>query len=558
MKRTLHLTVMMLLAIIASVNRAYGQEEERVVLYESNFEEDKDGWNSINWGTDWNYDAESKTIKGSRSGSGSWSSTLSKTVSGNIIYKDIQIYIDYSSSNTTFSCKFDNYNGNSVELRKGMNEIPGTARRIYIMATMRNTLSFTSGSARCELKSVKVTGIPIVDLDSPDYTITEFSEIKNLPVDCAVEINFKDATVLNRYGIYILQDAHGGVVINDSTVVGSIPNDETGMGMPVVVSGSIKGIHTKRNGASEIIYAYLYNMILEEDKEPDDKPRVVLDDYRNHVGEFVAIPSVSEVFYWDRTNNMGGDRTEQKTNSINYLVTGVPFPDRDSEQIRLIPINLYYDFWMVFEDQENDYDLIGTKYVEIRRDLKKDQWYSLCLPFDYTDYYHGTIATFDGSEDGVLTFKTETSNKITAGTPVLFKPAKDIVSMGALVKVGDDTPCYVTKGDYSFVGMLNPGEAESGSYYLTAGNTIKKFIPGSTMKALHAYFVPNKPSAAFARAISIDGMTTAINDVEWGDGNPFIAPMDNRIYNLKGQMVGNDLEQLPKGIYIVNGKKVLK
>lgn len=117
---------------------------------------------------------------------------------------------------------------------------------------------------------------------------------------------------------------------------------------------------------------------------------------------------------------------------------------------------------------------------------------------------------------------------------------------------------YDSKGEYSFVGFLNPGEAESGSYYLTAGNTIKKFIPGSTMKAFHAYFIPNKPNAAMARSISIDGMTTAIEDVEWGDGNPFLTPTDNRIYNLKGQMVGNDLELLPKGLYIVNGKKVIK
>jgi hypothetical protein len=53
-------------------------------------------------------------------------------------------------------------------------------------------------------------------------------------------------------------------------------------------------------------------------------------------------------------------------------------------------------------------------------------------------------------------------------------------------------------------------------------------------------------------------MTTAIEDIEWGDGNPFMVPTDNRIYNLEGQMVGNDLEQLPKGLYIVNGKKVIK
>ena len=33
---------------------------------------------------------------------------------------------------------------------------------------------------------------------------------------------------------------------------------------------------------------------------------------------------------------------------------------------------------------------------------------------------------------------------------------------------------------------------------------------------------------------------------------------DNRIFNLQGVYVGNDLESLPSGIYIVNGKKVRK
>ncbi len=36
-----------------------------------------------------------------------------------------------------------------------------------------------------------------------------------------------------------------------------------------------------------------------------------------------------------------------------------------------------------------------------------------------------------------------------------------------------------------------------------------------------------------------------------------LADGDNRVYNLKGQLVGNSLEGLRKGIYITNGKKVV-
>ena len=34
--------------------------------------------------------------------------------------------------------------------------------------------------------------------------------------------------------------------------------------------------------------------------------------------------------------------------------------------------------------------------------------------------------------------------------------------------------------------------------------------------------------------------------------------MTGKVYNLNGQYVGNSLEGLKKGVYVVNGKKVLK
>ena len=33
---------------------------------------------------------------------------------------------------------------------------------------------------------------------------------------------------------------------------------------------------------------------------------------------------------------------------------------------------------------------------------------------------------------------------------------------------------------------------------------------------------------------------------------------NNRVYNLQGQYLGTDLNRLPKGVYIVNGKKISK
>mgnify|MGYP007070130466 CR=1 FL=1 len=54
---------MMLLVLIASVNRAYGQEEERVVLYETDLSDNE--LNRWSHSSQWKYVEESNCIQGS-------------------------------------------------------------------------------------------------------------------------------------------------------------------------------------------------------------------------------------------------------------------------------------------------------------------------------------------------------------------------------------------------------------------------------------------------------------------------------------------------------------
>ena len=60
-----------------------------------------------------------------------------------------------------------------------------------------------------------------------------------------------------------------------------------------------------------------------------------------------------------------------------------------------------------------------------------------------------------------------------------------------------------------------------------------------------------------AKFMLMDDFGDVITSVEGIDADSFIQTT-GRIYNLNGQMVGNDLQGLPSGIYIVNGKKVMK
>ena len=48
--------------------------------------------------------------------------------------------------------------------------------------------------------------------------------------------------------------------------------------------------------------------------------------------------------------------------------------------------------------------------------------------------------------------------------------------------------------------------------------------------------------------------------METGIDAATIAPSvrDNRVYTIDGRQMGNDLNKLGRGIYIINGKKVIK
>ena len=90
-----------------------------------------------------------------------------------------------------------------------------------------------------------------------------------------------------------------------------------------------------------------------------------------------------------------------------------------------------------------------------------------------------------------------------------------------------------------------------GSQWILSGNEIKKGN-GAKISPYRAYFTgvtPPNPSTP-ARAIFLDGETTKIGSI---NANGEISVEDGIIYNLAGQRVQNPT----KGIYIINGKKVV-
>lgn len=95
-------------------------------------------------------------------------------------------------------------------------------------------------------------------------------------------------------------------------------------------------------------------------------------------------------------------------------------------------------------------------------------------------------------------------------------------------------------------------EAAAGKYPYNFYRVTKNNV---TMPKHRCYFMIEGASAE-AKFMLMDNFGEEISGVE-GFEVERIVPT-GRIYNLNGQVVGNDLEALPRGVYIVNGKKVMK
>lgn len=95
-------------------------------------------------------------------------------------------------------------------------------------------------------------------------------------------------------------------------------------------------------------------------------------------------------------------------------------------------------------------------------------------------------------------------------------------------------------------------EAAEGKYPYNFYRVTQKPV---TMKKHRCYFMIEGAPAG-AKFMLMDNFGEEISGVE-GFEVERIVPT-GRIYNLNGQVVGNNLEALPRGVYIVNGKKVMK
>lgn len=204
-----------------------------------------------------------------------------------------------------------------------------------------------------------------------------------------------------------------------------------------------------------------------------------------------------------------------------------------------------------------------TLDVTLTRTLTAGVWNTICLPFDVTAEQIANVLKSEGnvkeygSEDAskqTIYFKDATT--MVAGKPYLIKPtedAKELVFKGMTIKNVDAVDRMV--GDkYNMCGVFGKYAMNTDGTELFLKTDGKFYVPAvgkETMKGFRAYFLVPKSTSGAALNLSF-GDATGINGVAAD------AEKNVKVYNVNGQYVGTSLEALPKGLYIVGGKKVLK
>ena len=221
--------------------------------------------------------------------------------------------------------------------------------------------------------------------------------------------------------------------------------------------------------------------------------------------------------------------------------------------------------------------------IENRGTLYAGEWNMMCLPFKLSAAGYKKafgedvkVAEFTGvtkSEgDGLVSFNLayiNEKNGMKAATPYLIKPSKEIPMADVTfegVKVSTKTTEEQATGDVNckLIGTLQPTILDKGhrQLVLKASNELQYMFPNSTipMQACRAYFEltdigTGTVAAAKNFSFSIDGETTGVKVI---DVNAPSTSTNTRVYNMNGQLVGTSVENLPQGIYVIAGKKVVK
>lgn len=247
------------------------------------------------------------------------------------------------------------------------------------------------------------------------------------------------------------------------------------------------------------------------------------------------------------------------------------------------------EFLVLDEDETLDDSRDLTKATMVfHRTFTTDKWNSLILPVDMTvDQVKAAfgadakIARFNRLEDKWIYFDMQAENNLHKNVPYIIKPTKKPTAVNRTYNVGGENTKHINGLVYTVTGIAyddqtatlqhedteytngmihygsykNPTVVPADSYILhRSGNMVHTAVEHPSIKSYRTWLRETTPSGETLqmRVEQNDGPSTGIKVIEETAKNA------NAVYNVSGmRMNSSNTDNLPKGVYIINNKKVV-
>ena len=242
-------------------------------------------------------------------------------------------------------------------------------------------------------------------------------------------------------------------------------------------------------------------------------------------------------------------------------IAGIAVPDGDKKEINPLfennqrPVVFVIDEGEAFVSPQQDMHDVA---VRLNRTLTSGHWNTFAVPFDIESesLKDAQIAKFTGKMEGSTMIFENGQTRIEAGTPYLVKwEVKNPTYESVALKATKAQTVSSADGLYSFVATYSPATLALDKTERYLGSDGNLYYPtgaegqANRLKGLRAYY--RVPATAGTKIAFFDETTGIALPKEQSQ------PCQFKVYNLNGQYLGNSLNGLPKGLYIVNGRKVI-
>lgn len=246
------------------------------------------------------------------------------------------------------------------------------------------------------------------------------------------------------------------------------------------------------------------------------------------------------------------------------------------------------EFLVLDEDETLDDKRNLTKATMVfHRTFTTGKWNSLILPVDMTADQvkaafgaEAKIARFNRLEDKWIYFDMQAENNLLKNVPYIIKPTKKPTAVNRTYNVGGENTKHInglvytvtgiayddqtttlkhedtenTKGMKHYGSYVYRQEVPAKSYMLSKDNKMVHTSKVHNVKSYRSWLEETTPSenTLQLKVSDSDNSTTGIKVIEEAPQNA------NAVYNVSGmRMNSSNTDNLPKGVYIINNKKVV-